>query len=54
LRIREKLYESIEDLQQDLDQWLEFYNTERPHLGYRNNGKTPLQTLLQFVEILSD
>ena len=32
---REKLYESVEALQRDLDEWLSYYNGERPHQGYR-------------------
>ena len=35
---RTKFYESVEALQEDLDQWLIYYNTERPHQGYRNQG----------------
>ena len=49
VKFREKLYESVESLQKDLDEWLHFYNTQRPHLGYRNNGRTPLQTVLKFT-----
>ncbi len=41
--LRETFYEAVEPLQLDLDQWLIHYNTERPHLGYRNQGKTPLE-----------
>ena len=29
-------------IQADLDAWLVHYNTERPHLGYRNMGRRPL------------
>ena len=28
---REKLYDSVQALQKDLDKYLTFYNTERPH-----------------------
>ncbi|MEA5059390.1 MAG: IS481 family transposase, partial [Candidatus Pelethousia sp.] len=38
-------------LQEDLDLWLIHYNTERPHRGYRNRGKRPLDTLLEFVPV---
>ena len=24
------------------------YNTERPHLGYRNMGRCPIETVIQF------
>lgn len=40
----EKLYASVDELQTDLDGWLEYYNQERPHRGYRNMGKRPIET----------
>jgi len=42
------MYESVQALQKDLDEWLEFYNTKPPHLGYRNNGRTPMETVISF------
>ena len=42
---RKTFYASLEDLQKDLDQWLYRYNYERPHRGYRNMGKRPIETL---------
>ena len=42
---REKLYTSVEELQADFDKWLEYYNTERPHRGYRNMGRRPIETI---------
>jgi len=42
---REKLYESVEALQADLDAWLVHYNAERPHRGYRNTGRGPVETI---------
>lgn len=42
---REKIYGSVEELQRDLDSFLEFYNTGRVHSGYRCQGRTPMQTL---------
>ena len=41
---RKKLYTSLDELQTDLDEWLEFYNRERTHTGKYCNGHTPLQT----------
>jgi transposase InsO family protein len=43
-----KFYESIEELQTDFEEWLHHYNHERPHLGYRNHGAYPIQTVLRF------
>jgi hypothetical protein len=40
---RKKLYHSIEQLQADVDQWLQSYNEERPHSGRYCFGKTPRQ-----------
>ena len=42
---RETFYESVEALQSDLDRWLVHYNTERPHQGYRNQGRRPIETI---------
>jgi transposase InsO family protein len=42
---RKKLYASLEELQTDLDKWLDYYNNERPHRGYRNMGKRPIETI---------
>lgn len=36
---------SVEELQIDLDQWLYQYNYERPHRGYRNMGRKPIETI---------
>ena len=44
IAFRKKLYESIEQLQQDVDQWLQHYNDQRPHSGRYCFGKTPMQT----------
>ena len=47
--MHQKLFESVEALQADLDAWLHHYNHERPHLGYRNQGRRPWGTVEQFV-----
>jgi len=43
---RKKWYYSLEELQHDLDTYLWHYNFQRPHLGYRLNGKRPVEVLL--------
>jgi len=48
---RENFYASVKALQRDLDRWLKFYNQERPHQGYRNLGKRPIDTVLGFVKL---
>ena len=42
---RSKFYASVEQLQKDLDQWLDYYNNQRPHRGYRNMGRRPIETI---------
>lgn len=46
---RETFYDSVDALQADLDAWLHHYNRERPHLGYRNQGRRPWETVKLFV-----
>jgi transposase InsO family protein len=43
---RKNLYESLEVLQADVDNWIRYYNEERPHSGRFCYGKTPWQTFL--------
>jgi transposase InsO family protein len=42
---RKKLYGNIDELQSDLDVWLDYYNNERTHQGKMCCGRTPMQTL---------
>ena len=49
IKMRETFYESVDALQADLDAWLVHYNTQRPHLGYRNQGRRPIETINLFV-----
>lgn len=49
VKLRETFYDSVEALQVDLDAWLVHYNTERPHLGYRNMGRRPIETVMSFI-----
>ena len=46
ITFRKKLYDSIDELQKDLDQWIDYYNTERTHQGKMCCGRTPMETLL--------
>ena len=41
---RKKLYNSIDELQVDLDNWIRWYNEERTHSGKYCYGKTPIAT----------
>jgi transposase InsO family protein len=40
---RTKFYESVDEMQKDLDAYLIRYNTKRPHQGRNMNGRTPDQ-----------
>jgi hypothetical protein len=43
---RKKLYGSIEEMQVDLDLWINQYNHERTHSGKYCFGKTPMETFM--------
>jgi hypothetical protein len=42
--LRKKIYTSLEELQTDVDSWLQYYNHERPHGGKYRCGRPPMQT----------
>jgi transposase InsO family protein len=42
IAFRKKIYNSLEDIQKDLDDWVSYYNKERPHSGKYCYGKTRL------------
>jgi len=44
ITFRKKLYQTIEELQKDLDIWIAEYNNERPYSGKYCYGKTLMQT----------
>jgi transposase InsO family protein len=48
---RKKVYTSIDELQQDLDTWIDEYNTQRTHSGKYCYGKTPMQTFLDSLDL---
>ena len=48
---RKKLYDSIDALQADLDEWLRHYNHERTHQGKMCCGRTPIKTMIDGKEI---
>jgi hypothetical protein len=50
---RKTLYESLDQWQADLDRYLEFYNRERAHQGYRTQGRTPCQAFWGGVNQMS-
>ena len=44
--LRRKVYNTLEEVQADLDEWLDYYNNERTHQGKKCCGRTPLETLI--------
>jgi transposase InsO family protein len=48
---RKRVYGSLVELQVDLDDWMRYYNAERPHQGRWCYGKTPLQTFLDTAPV---
>ena len=46
MAFRKKVYENIEELQKDLDEWFHYYNNARTNQGKICSGRTPMQTLL--------
>lgn len=46
---RKKWYESIEQMQKDLDKYLRHYNHERAHQGRNMNGRTPYQAFMDGI-----
>ena len=51
---RTKIYAGIDQLQRDLDQWIDHYNTERTHEGKMCCGRTPYATMLAGKEIWNE
>jgi transposase InsO family protein len=41
---RKKVYNSLDEMQRDLDEWMKYYNQERAHSGRYCFGKTPMET----------
>lgn len=51
---RRKIYRSIDELQTDLDDWINYYNSQRTHQGKMCCGRTPMQTLMDAKEVWDD
>lgn len=51
---RKKIYRTIDELQEDLDVWVEHYNKERTHTGKFCFGKTPMQTFLETIHLAQE
>lgn len=51
---RKKLYSSLDDLQADLDEWVNYYNNDRTHQGKMCCGRTPIETLIDGKRIWAE
>jgi hypothetical protein len=51
---RKKIYQTIDELQADLDAWVVEYNLQRPHQDRWCFGKTPMQTLLDALPLAKE
>lgn len=51
---RKKIYHSLDELQKDLDDWLNYYNHQRTHQGKMCCGRTPIETLLDGKKICQE
>ena len=54
MAFRKKIYATLDELQADLDNWLDEYNQSRPHSGKYCFGKTPMQTFLDSVSLAKE
>ena len=54
IAFRKKLYSSLEELQFDLDKFMDNYNKERTNQGKRCKGRTPYETFIEGVELYKE
>jgi transposase InsO family protein len=54
IAFRKKVYQNLEELQRDVDEWVKFYNEDRPHSGRYCFGKTPMKTFEESKHLASE
>ena len=54
IAFRKKLYRTIDEMQVDLDAWIDQYNGERTHQGKMCCGRTPLDTFVDGIKIVKE
>jgi transposase InsO family protein len=54
IAFRKKIYRSLDELQEDVDSWLQEYNEQRPHSGKYCFGKTPMQTFIDSIPLAKE
>lgn len=53
-RRQKKIYLSVDELQQDLDEWMDKYNTRRTNQGEGCQGRTPMETFLENLPLAKE
>ncbi len=48
---RKKIYNTLQEMQNDLDEWTWYYNNQRPHSGRYCYGKTPMETFTESIPL---
>lgn len=51
---RKKIFHTLEEIQQDLDDWIKVYNEQRTHSGKHCYGKTPMQTFKDAIPLAKE
>jgi len=51
---RKKWYETVEEMQKDLEAYMVTYNEKRPHQGRNMNGRVPLQALRDGLKLIPE
>lgn len=51
---RKKIYNNLDELQADLDNWMKSYNEKRTHSGKYCFGKTPMETFLDTLPLAKE
>lgn len=54
MAFRRKIYRTLEELQADMETWLQEYNELRPHQGRWCYGQTPMQTFVDTVPLAKE
>jgi len=54
IAFRKKIYNTLDELQEDLDIWIREYNEQRPHSGKYCFGKTPIQTFIDSIPLAKE
>ena len=51
---RKRIFDNLDNLQTDLDSWIEFYNLKRTHQGKRCQGRTPMETFIDGMKLAKE